>query len=83
MKIVLFTWRAGQQGAGAVPVTPSAGQARQASAQHIGREMLGGNARLAAGPSFADVVKTGQDHVAQDGLDRETGQQPVQHRLRP
>jgi len=43
--------------------------------------MLAGDAGLPAGPSFAEIAQIGQDHLAQDGLDGEVGQQPVQERL--
>jgi hypothetical protein len=44
--------------------------------------MLTGDAGLPAGPPFAQVVKIGHDHLTQDGLHGEIGQQPVRERLR-
>jgi hypothetical protein len=81
-QVMLLAGRAGQDSAGAVAVTPSAGQAGQASAQDAAGEMLTCDAGLPAGPAVAEAAQIGQDHLAQDGFGGEVGQQPVQGRLR-
>ena len=64
-QVVLLAGRAGQQRAGTVAVTPSAGQAGQAAAQDAAGEMLTRDAGLPAGPAVAEIAQIGQDHLAQ------------------
>jgi hypothetical protein len=58
------------------------GQAREAAADEVAGEVLGGDAGRPALPALAEVCEVGQDDIAQDGRQGQLGHEPVQDGLR-
>ena len=81
-QIVLFPRRTGQESAWPGALIPAAGEAEEPPSEEVAGEVLVGNRRLASLPAVAQLTQVRQDHIAEDRLQRQVRQQPVDCHVR-
>ena len=81
-QVVLVAGQTRQQCQRRAAAAPAASEAEQPAAQHGARKMLLPDRRLAAFPALPELAEVGQHSIAQDGVQGEGGQQPVERSMR-
>ena len=81
-QIVLFPRRTGQESAWPGALIPAAGEAEEPPPEEVAGEVLVGNRRLASLPAVAQLAQVRQDHIAEDRLQGQVRQQPVDCHVR-
>ena len=79
---MLLPRRAGKDGERPAPGPPPARETQEPATDHAAREVLLRHGGLAALPAVAELVQVGQQRVAQNRLERERGEHPVEEQLR-
>jgi hypothetical protein len=82
-EVVVLVRRAGEQRVGARPLAPAPPEPKQPAPEDVAREMLLRDACVAALPRLTEIVEVRQHDVAQDSIDAERGEQPVEHDVCP
>ena len=80
-EIVLLAGRSSEQRVMSRPATPATAERHEPAADEVAREVLLRDRDLAALPSLADVLQQRQDHFAQERLEAQRRDQPIDRRM--
>ena len=81
-EVVKLAGRTGEERPLSGAAIPAAGEPQEPSSEQVAREMLLRDRELAPLPEEAELAQGGEDRVAEDGLDGERGEEPVERGVR-